>query len=83
MHTPTAAGTTESGLPLRDPGANYVPGAVPEEPERPARPETPVPAGQEQSRGEPAAWDRSAEAIRQRFSANQEGRRRAMESRRR
>ncbi len=65
---PVAAGTTADGLPRRAPGANYVPGAA--EPTTPAEPST-GPTGTGPS------WDRSADAVRARFSGFQAGRDRA------
>jgi signal transduction histidine kinase len=92
--TPTAAGTTPSGLPRRRPGDNYVPGALRAAPEpvgagKPG-PETPGPETDEHPTTGPApaptlgeAWDRSADAVRQRYAAQQQGRRRGMEAVRR
>jgi hypothetical protein len=92
--TPTAAGTTPSGLPRRRPGDNYVPGALraapepvgagkpgpettgPETDEHPTTGSAPAPTPGE-------AWDRSADAVRQRYAAQQQGRRRGMEAVRR
>jgi MFS family permease/signal transduction histidine kinase len=62
---PVADGTTADGLPRRAPGANYVPGSA----DPPAPPESPAGAG--------PTWDRSADAVRARFSGFQAGRDRA------
>jgi signal transduction histidine kinase len=68
----TSGGESSVGLPLRVPGANYVPGSLrAEEDPATAEPTPPRQRGSQQT-----SWDSSPEALRARFAAYQAGARR-------
>jgi signal transduction histidine kinase len=66
---PAARGRTAAGLPVREPGANYVPGSL--ETNRNQRAAAPA-----ETAAGPTRWEQDPEAIRARFSSYQAGSRR-------
>jgi signal transduction histidine kinase len=71
--SPPARGRTVAGLPVREPGANYVPGSLVAEEDRPA-------AEPEEAAAAEVEWEQSPEAIRARFASYQAGSRRGHQS---